>query len=156
MIILGFDPGIADTGYGLLKLQDKQISVLHFGTIKTKKTTQFPIRLTQLASEVEKIINQYRPNRAAIERLFFYNNSKTAFSVGEARGVLTLVLAKAGIPIYEYTPLQVKQALTGSGRADKEQVGKMLKLVFKLAEPPKSDDAADALAVAYCCATSSK
>jgi crossover junction endodeoxyribonuclease RuvC len=154
MIILGLDPGVADTGYGILLVDGKTISVLHYGTIKTKKNTVFAIRLRELAGEVKKIINQYQPDAAAIERLFFYNNSKTAFAVGEARGVLTLTLANAGLPISEFTPLQVKQALTGSGKADKEQVQKMLKIVFKLKEQPRSDDAADALAVAYCCAVS--
>lgn len=154
MIILGFDPGFADTGFGILRIDGGKISILHFGTIKTKKNTPFARRLMQLGDEVTKIINQYRPTRAALERLFFYNNSKTALNVGEARGVLTLILARAGVPIFEYTPLQVKQALTGSGKADKEQVQKMLKLVFKMDEPPRSDDAADALAVAYCCAVS--
>ncbi len=154
MIILGLDPGIADTGFGILRLDGGKISILHFGTIKTKKNTSFSRRLIQLSDEVTKIINQYRPVRAALERLFFYNNSKTALVVGEARGVLTLTVARAGLPIFEYTPLQVKQALTGSGKADKEQVQKMLKLVFKMKEAPRSDDAADALAIAYCCAVS--
>jgi len=154
VIILGLDPGIADTGFGILRLDGGKISILHFGTIKTKKNTSFSRRLIQLSDEVTKIINQYRPVRAALERLFFYNNSKTALVVGEARGVLTLTVARAGLPIFEYTPLQVKQALTGSGKADKEQVQKMLKLVFKMKEAPRSDDAADALAIAYCCAVS--
>lgn len=132
------------------------MSIIQFGSIKTKKTTRFATRLLELSQELEKIINQYRPDAIGLERLFFCNNVKTALAVGEARGVITLTVVRAGVPLHEYTPLEVKQALTGSGNADKTQVQKMLKLVFKMAAPPKSDDAADALAIAYCCAASMK
>jgi crossover junction endodeoxyribonuclease RuvC len=148
-IILGIDPGIADTGFGLIeKISGGKISCLAYGSIKTKAGMPMAERLEILSDELEKIIKKYQPALAAIEELFFQNNAKTAIIVGEARGVILLACRKNRLPIVELTPLQVKQTISGYGRADKNQVQKMVKLLLKLKEIPKPDDAADALAIA--------
>jgi len=149
-IILGIDPGIADTGYGLIKEEKNKTTTLAYGSIKTKSKQALPDRLKQLADELEKIIVKYRPTVAVVEQLFFCNNAKTALIVGQARGVILLVLIKHKIRILELTPLQVKQGLTGYGGADKKQMQQMVKIILGLKEIPKPDDAADALAMAVC------
>lgn len=149
-IIIGIDPGIADTGYGLIEKDNGRLKPIAYGSIKTKKNLGLPERVAQLASELEKIIKKYRPNRMVIENLFFCNNAKTALIVGQARGVVLLVGFKNKLPITEFTPLQVKQAVTGYGQADKKQVQQMVKVILGLKTIPQPDDAADALAVAIC------
>jgi crossover junction endodeoxyribonuclease RuvC len=148
-IILGIDPGIADTGFGLIeKGAGGKLACLAYGSIKTKAGLPMAERLEILSDELEKIIKKYQPALAAVEELFFQNNAKTAIIVGEARGVILLTCRKSKIPIVELTPLQVKQTISGYGRADKQQVQKMVKLLLNLKAVPKPDDAADALAIA--------
>jgi crossover junction endodeoxyribonuclease RuvC len=148
-VILGIDPGIADTGFGVIeKGKGGKLSCLTYGSIKTKAGLPMAERLEILHDELEKIIKKYQPALASVEELFFQNNAKTAIIVGEARGVILLVCRKSKIPIVELTPLQVKQTIAGFGRADKLQVQKMVKLLLNLKEIPKPDDAADALAIA--------
>lgn len=148
-IILGIDPGIADTGFGLIeKGAGGKISCLSYGSIKTKAGMPMAERLEILSDELGKIIKKYQPALACVEELFFQNNAKTAIIVGQARGVILLSCRKNKIPIVELTPLQVKQTISGFGRAEKAQVQKMVKLLLNLKEIPKPDDAADALALA--------
>jgi crossover junction endodeoxyribonuclease RuvC len=148
-IILGIDPGIADTGYGLIeKGKGGKISCLAYGSIKTKAGLPMAERLETLNNELEKIIKKHQPGLAAVEELFFYNNAKTAIVVGQARGVILLTCRKNKIPLTELTPLQVKQTISGYGQAGKAQVQKMVKILLGLKEIPEPDDAADALAIA--------
>jgi crossover junction endodeoxyribonuclease RuvC len=148
-IILGIDPGIADTGFGLIeKGAGGKLIYLACGSIKTKAGLPMAERLEILNNQLEEIIKKYQPKLAAVEELFFQNNAKTAIIVGEARGVILLTCRKNKVPIVELTPLQVKQTIAGFGRADKRQVQKMVKLLLNLKEIPKPDDAADALAIA--------
>ena len=150
-IIFGIDPGIADTGYGIIKIEDNgQLECLGYGSIKTKANTPLPDRLAILNTELKKLLKKYKPNLVAIEQLFFCNNAKTALIVGQARGVALLTAQQEKISIVEFTPLQVKQAVTAYGQAGKAQVQKMVKLILNLKEIPKPDDAADALAIAIC------
>jgi crossover junction endodeoxyribonuclease RuvC len=151
MIILGIDPGTAIIGYGLIK-KDREISLLDYGCITTSKELTSAERLKELHTKLEKIIKKYKPDIAAVEDIFFFKNLKTAIKVSQARGVILLAAAQQKIPVFEYTPLQIKQAITTYGRAEKIQVQKMVKLLLNLKEIPKPDDAADALAVAICCA----
>ncbi|MCD4705547.1 crossover junction endodeoxyribonuclease RuvC [bacterium] len=156
-IILGIDPGFAIVGYGLIK-KDKSnnISIIDYGVVNTPAKDIFPDRLAQIHGELESIIKKYKPDIVAVEKLFFYKNVKTAIEVGQARGVIILTAIQSKIPIFEYTPLQVKQAVASYGRADKNQVQQMVKMLLNLKEIPQPDDAADALAVAICCANSIK
>lgn len=150
-IILGIDPGIADTGYGLIKENDNGgLECLTYGSIKTKAGTALPNRLEILHEELDKIIKKYKPDLVSVEELFFCNNVKTALVVGQARGVVLLTAKLNKLPVSEYTPLQVKQAVSSYGKASKNQVQKMVKIILNLKELPKPDDAADALAVAIC------
>lgn len=148
--ILGIDPGYALTGYGLIITDGKQFKYLTHGVINTNKKLPFADRLWQIKNQLEKIIKKYQPKILAIENIFFYNNAKTALLVGEAKGVILLVAKINNLEIYNYTPLQVKQALVGHGRAEKKQIQKMVQMIFSLPKLPEPDDAADALAVAYC------
>ena len=152
IIILGLDPGLADTGYGLMAVENNQLQVLAYGSIKTSKKLPLAERLEQLEKELEKIIRVYRPNFMGIEQLFFSSNAKTAFLVGQARGVVLLTAAKHKLAIKEFSPPQVKQGVTGYGQADKKQVQKMVQIILKLKSLPQPDDAADALAIAICAA----
>jgi len=149
MIILGLDPGTAITGFGIIEvinnLQKKHIA---HGQIKTDKSLSDSERLEQIEKDLIELLNIYKPDIVSVEKLFFYNNVTTAMSVSQSRGVLLLTLQKHKIPILEYTPLQLKQGLTGDGRADKKQVQQMVKLELKLDHIPKPDDAADALGLA--------
>ncbi len=150
MIIMGIDPGFAITGVGIIKYTGNRFSVIDYGVVATDAGEPFTKRLLKLNNELEKIIDKYQPNVVAVEELFFNTNIKTALKVGHGRGVALLCAAKTGIEVYEYTPLQVKQAVVGYGRAKKEQVQQMVKVLLNLDKIPKPDDAADALAVAVC------
>ena len=150
-VILGLDPGIADTGYGIISVDNKKnITCLDFGSIKTSAKISFIDRLEKLNNELQKIIDKYKPSVVVVEKLFFNTNAKTALIVGQARGVILLTIKKNNIKLIELTPLQIKQGVCNFGRADKNQVKKMVKLILNLKELPKSDDSADALAAAIC------
>jgi len=151
---LGLDPGLATTGYGIVIKEGGDFLVVNYGVILTPAKMKFAQRLEEIYKELSEIIKKYKPDVIGIEELFFAKNVKTALAVGQARGVLMLTAMQAKVPIYEYTPLQVKQAITGYGRADKNQIQQMVKIILKLDEIPKPDDAADALAVAMCCGNS--
>ena len=156
MMILGLDPGTALTGYGLVREQDGQLAAVAYGVIATPSDLALPKRLQQIYSELGRLIASYRPEVSAVEQLFFSRNVRTALVVGHARGVVLLALADAGLPVFEYTPLQVKQALSGYGRAGKAQIQEMVRLLLALEAVPTPDDAADALAVAICHAHSAR
>ena len=156
MIILGIDPGTATTGYGLIEEKGGNISLIDFGVILTKPDTTLEQRLEILYDQLGDIIDEYNPDEIAVEELFFTNNAKTAMAVGQARGVILLAIQKAGIPMSEYTPNQIKNGICGYGAADKKQVQKMVKMLLKLTEVPQPDDAADALAIAICHSSSRK
>jgi len=156
MIILGLDPGTAITGYGIIKKEGGSLLCIDFGCITTPKGLEAATRLQDLHKELLNLVKKHKPDYAAVEQLFFAKNTRTALSVSHARGVALQAFASFGIPISEFTPLQVKQAVTSYGRAEKSQVQKMVKLLLNLEEIPKPDDAADALAVAICCANTNK
>lgn len=153
-IILGIDPGLATMGFGIINSGQGKLNLIDYGYIATKAGVPHAQRLKQISEELTKLIIKQKPKVIAVEQLFFYNNAKTAFAVGEARGVVILTACQNHLPIYEYTPLQVKQAVSAYGKASKLQVQRMVKLLLNLKEIPKPDDAADALAVAICCANS--
>lgn len=150
MIIIGIDPGFAITGYGILDYTGNRFRLLDVGAITTEAGLELSERLLVLNMRLDELISKYKPDAMAVEELFFNTNVKTAIKVGHGRGVALLSAAKAGIRVYEYTPLQVKQAVVGYGRAKKEQVQQMVKVLLNLDKIPKPDDAADALAVAIC------
>ncbi len=150
MLILGIDPGLATTGYAFISSQKGVAEHIRWGCITTKPHQPTAVRLLTLRKGLQKLIAAHRPQRAAIEKLYFQTNAKTAMVVGEARGAIITTLAESGIPLFEFTPLEIKRAVTGNGSADKRQVQKMLTLLFHLKEPPKPDDAADAVAIAWC------
>ena len=156
MMILGIDPGTAITGYGLVEKQGNHLKRIAFGAILTTPETPTALRLHQIYCQLKTIIEQYRPDMMAVEQLFFNKNVRTALTVGQARGVVLLAGAEAGLDIMEYTPLQVKMAVVGYGRAEKKQVQEMVRMLLCLNEIPKPDDAADALAIAICHAHSHK
>jgi crossover junction endodeoxyribonuclease RuvC len=148
-LALGIDPGIATTGYGLVRLtRDGELAAVSFGIISTPKDSSAPARLEILFDQLNALLKKYKPDTAAVEKLFFQSNVKTALSVGQARGVIMLCLQKAGIEPFEYTPNEVKQAVAGYGGADKRQVQDMVRALLQLDSIPKPDDAADALAIA--------
>ena len=150
MIIMGIDPGFAFMGYGVLSYLGNRFQVMEYGAIKTSADIPLANRLLLLENGLVKLIDRYSPEAVSVEDLFFNTNSKTALKVGQGRGVALLCAARAGISVYEYTPLQVKQGVTGYGRADKKQIQQMVKVLLGLEKLPKPDDAADALAVAIC------
>jgi len=151
MLVIGIDPGTATTGYGLVREeQNGKLTVVDFGVIQTSSTLPMPQRLLHLYRELKEITLLHCPDSGAVEKLFFQKNVRTAISVGQGRGVAILALAEAEMPIAEYTPLEIKQAVTGYGGADKVQMQSMIKALLELNEVPKPDDAADALAVAVC------
>ncbi len=156
MIILGIDPGFAIVGVGVIQYKGNKFSVIDYYAITTKAGLPLEERLKLIYEGIEDAINKYKPDCMAIEELFFNNNAKTAIQVGQARGVILLGAVRSGIPIYEYTPLQVKQSVVGYGRADKSQVQQMTKSLLCLSAVPKPDDVADALAIAICHAHSHK
>ena len=149
-IILGLDPGIADTGYGVISCERGKLLCLAYGSIKTESKKDLSERLEILDLELKKLIKKYQPDVVAVEQLFFNKNTKTALIVGQARGVLLLRIKKSGLKMLEFTPGQVKQAVAAYGRASKNQVQKMVKIILSLKSLPQPDDAADALAVAIC------
>lgn len=150
--ILGVDPGIADTGYGIVtKQENNALKCLDYGSIKTSSRINLIDRLEEINLELDKIIKEYKPDVVGVEQLFFCQNAKTAMIVGQARGVVLLTIKQNNIDFREFTPLQVKQAVSTYGRASKMQVQKMAKIILGLKEIPTPDDAADALAVAICC-----
>lgn len=150
MVILGIDPGLAIVGWGVLEYANGRFHVLGFGSIRTEAKAPVEDRISQIYDGMNTIIEKYKPDVMAIEELFWNTNQKTGISVAEARGVILLAAYKRGLQIYEYTPLQVKQAVVGYGRAEKKQVIMMVTSILKLAKPPKPDDTADALAIAIC------
>ena len=150
MIILGIDPGYAIVGYGVIEAKNSRYRPLEHGAVTTKSTQDFNGRLEVIYNSMEAILQKWKPDAVAIEKLFFNNNQKTAIQVAEARGVILLAAQKAGVSISEYTPLQVKQAVTGYGQAQKPQVMEMTKRLLCLTQMPKLDDTCDALAMAIC------
>ncbi|MFO7152969.1 MAG: crossover junction endodeoxyribonuclease RuvC [Bacillota bacterium] len=150
MVIMGIDPGIALSGYGLIFSEGEKVKVLDFGVIKTESHLSTAERLKVIYEGYLALIQEYNPEAIAIEELFFNKNAKTAIAVGQARGVAMLAAASKNIDVYEYTPLEVKQAIVGYGRAKKFQIQEMVRVLLQLREIPKPDDAADALAVALC------
>lgn len=155
MIILGIDPGYAIVGIGVIEYSGNKFRMLEYNAITTPAQMPTPARLQKIYQETTLYIQKYRPDAVAIEELFFNSNQKTAIQVAQARGVLIVAVVNAGIPLYEYTPLQIKQSVTGYGRADKKQIQSMVKMILNLNVIPKPDDAADGLAVAICHAHSS-
>lgn len=156
MIILGIDPGIGRCGWAILEAEGARLEARDFGCIETSSKNETPKRLKEIHEEVLRIIQKYKPEVLSIEELFFNTNAKTAFVVGQARGVVLLAAAENNLPVSIYTPLQVKMSLTGYGRAEKNQIGQMVKVLLKLKEIPTPDDTADALAVAITHAFSAK
>lgn len=150
MIVLGIDPGYALVGFGVIEVANNKTTVLDYGVIQTHKTSTFPQRLEIIHKGVSKLIEKYKPTSIAVEELFFSKNVKTGISVAEGRGVILLAGQQNGVKMFEYTPNQIKQALTGTGRAEKQQVQYMVRAILNLKTVPKPDDAADALAVALC------
>lgn len=149
MRVLGIDPGLALTGYGLVE-GNGSLVLEEMGSITTPSSLPLPERLKILYHDFSALLERLRPDAVAVEELFFGKNIRTAIAVGQARGVVVLAVAQAGIPLHEYTPLQVKEALTGYGRADKQQIQRMICFLLGLSSPPQPDDVADALAVAIC------
>jgi crossover junction endodeoxyribonuclease RuvC len=150
MRVLGIDPGTATTGYGVVEEVKGDLKPLAFGVIRTPADRPLPVRLQSIYRALKELAAEWVPTTAAVEELFFSRNVRTAMSVGQARGVTLLALADTGLDVAEYTPLAIKQAVTGYGNADKAQVQEMVRLLLGLAEAPRPDDAADALAVAIC------
>jgi len=156
MRVLGIDPGLATTGYGLVTSTDQELVLVDYGTLETQPGQPLGERLQRLYHELGDLIHTQQPDVAAIEELFFSRNVRTAMAVGHARGVAMLAVAEAGLKVFEYTPLQVKEAVVGYGRASKGQVQDMVRLLLNLERSPRPDDAADALAVAICHAHSAR
>lgn len=150
MRILGIDPGYGILGWSIIDKIGNKFVPIDFGSITTESKMPMEDRLEYIYNALESIIHEYRPDEASIEELFFNNNAKTALLVGQARGVAILACVKGGLIINEYTPLQIKQALVGYGRADKKQIQEMVKRILNLKETPKPDDTADAIAAAIC------
>lgn len=150
MIVLGIDPGYAIVGCGVVEYKSNHFRVLEYGAITTEAHTPFNERIEKIFDEAYALIKKYEPDAMAIEKLFFNTNQKTAIDVAQARGALVLAAQKCRVPIFEYTPLQVKQSVVGYGRAEKKQVQEMTRVMLNLEKIPKPDDAADALAMAIC------
>lgn len=154
MRILGIDPGVAIVGFGVVDSEGGTQRMVQYGAINTPANTPLATRLVQIEQDLMELLNQFKPDEVAIEELFFSKNITTGIAVAHARGVILATVEKAGIPLYEYTPMQVKQAVVGYGLAEKNQVMDMTKRLLKLRSVPKPDDAADALAIAICHARS--
>lgn len=154
MIILGIDPGTARLGFGVIKQikTKKKLKCLDYGVVKTDFGLSDSERLKILYNAIDRLIRKYKPKHIAVEKLYFFKNLKTAIPVTQAKGVILLAAAKKKIPVFEFTPLQMKMIITGYGRADKKQVQKKIKKLLKLKELPKPDHSADALGIAICCA----
>lgn len=150
MIILGIDPGVATIGFGLIESQGQKNRVIRYGVITTPAGLPLSERLLQISENMQDLLRQFPPDEMGVEELFFSKNVTTGIAVAHGRGIILLEAERQGIPIYEYTPMQVKQAVTGYGKAEKKQVMNMTQRLLKLKELPRPDDAADALAVAIC------
>lgn len=150
MVILGIDPGYAIVGYGAVRYEQNRYTVLEYGAIRTAARTPFPERLSRIYDGMQELFHICRPDVMAVEELFFNTNTTTAIAVAEARGVILLAAKQASVPVSEYTPLQVKQAVVGYGRAEKAQVMELTRMLLGLHTVPKPDDTADALAIAIC------
>src|SRR5215831_20862425 len=150
VVVLGIDPGTAHTGYGVVLARGRTLAALDGGVVYTDSHDPMELRLAQIHDHVAELIDQYEPEAMAVEDLFFGQNARSAFAVGQARGAVMLAAGQAGIPCHSYTPQAVKQAVCGSGRAEKGQVQRMVGALLSLDEPPEPDHAADALAVAIC------
>ncbi len=151
MLIMGIDPGLATVGFGFVEcIGTSTFKAAEYGAVLTSPKMKTEDRLAEIFENVQELVKKYRPDAVSIEKLFFNTNEKTAINVAQARGVIILAVRIAGVPIYEYTPLQIKQALTGYGRAEKKQIMYMVKTILKLKSVPKPDDTADALAAAIC------
>jgi len=150
MIILGVDPGLAKTGYGVIEVGDEITRQLDFGCIKTPAEMRIEERLCMIFDGIKEVIDKHQPDVVALEMLFFNRNTKTATQVGRSSGVILLAAGKCGVPVKEYTPLQVKECLTGFGRATKNQLREMVQIDLDMESPPRPIDASDALAIALC------
>ena len=150
MLILGIDPGYAIIGWGIIRFERGKYIPVDFGAITTEAGTPFNRRLEMIYDQLNELLDTHHPDVVAVEKLYFQTNAKTAIDVAQARGVTMLALQKHGVPVYEYTPLQVKSAVTGFGQAQKPQVMEMTKRLLRLKAVPKPDDTADALAIAIC------
>lgn len=150
MKILGIDPGMAIVGYALLEIKNNKFELLTSGSIQTDKKLDDSKRLLEIYNDLSQIVEKYEPDCSSVEQLFFFKNQKTIIPVAEARGVILTVLEKYNIPTYNYTPMEVKQVLTGYGRADKKEVEQMVRLTLDNQELPKLDDTVDAIAIAIC------
>lgn len=150
MIILGIDPGYAIVGWGVIEYTSNRFTVVDYGAVTTEAGTPFNDRLKAVYDGIDSIMKRYSPEALSIEKLFYNTNAKTVIDVAQARGVINLAAVQNNIPIFEYTPLQVKQSVVGYGRAEKKQVQEMTRVILKLAKIPKPDDTADALAMAIC------
>ncbi len=148
--ILGLDPGFGIVGYGVIDVHGRIETLVKYGAIRTNSKDPIPKRLEKIYDVLSKVLTEFIPDESAIEELYFFRNVTTALSVGEARGVMLLALEKFGVKIYEYTPMEVKLSVTGYGKASKRQVQEMVKVMLKMEEIPRPDDAADALAIALC------
>lgn len=154
MIILGIDPGTATTGYGVIEIDlknKKTLRCLSYGCITTLPIKSDGQRLKEIEKELSQIINKYKPDILAVERIFFFKNQKTIITVSQAKGVIILTATKKKIPVVEFSPVEVKMAVSGYGRAEKKQIQKLIQSLLNLDELPKPDDAADALGIAICC-----
>lgn len=150
MKILGIDPGMAIVGYGLIETSQDNIELLTSGSIQTDKNLSDSKRLLEIFNDLSFVVEKYKPDCASVENLFFFKNQKTVIPVAEARGVILTVLEKFNIPTFSYTPMEVKQVLTGYGRADKKEVEQMVKIALNAEKLPKLDDTVDAIAIAIC------
>lgn len=150
MKILGIDPGMAIVGYSLIDFDGENVTLLHSGSIQTQKGDRESQRLLEIFNDMTALIEKYQPDEAAIEKLFFFKNQTTVMPVAHARGVILTTLEKFNIPIYEYTPMEVKQVLTGYGRADKKEVEQMVKITLGTDTLPKLDDTVDSIAIGIC------
>lgn len=150
LLVLGIDPGYAIVGYGVVQYHQNRFTPIAYGAVTTKAGVEFSARLDTIYQDVAEIMRRYRPEALAIEKLFFNTNTTTAIDVAQARGVILLAAHQNGIPVYEYTPPQVKQAVTGYGKAEKKQIQELTRRLLRLEKVPKPDDTADALAMAIC------
>lgn len=150
MLVLGFDPGTAITGYGLVEKRGSKLTPIEYGVIRTSSRLDLPARLVEIHNKVLELLCRFQPEAVSVEELFFNRNARTFFAVSQARGAILLTVALKGIEVFEYTPLQVKQAVVGYGQAEKQQVQKMVKSILKMDDIVRPDDAADALAIAIC------
>lgn len=152
MLVIGIDPGTASTGFGLVREDSAgNLSAVEYGVIRTLPGQSMPDRLLGLYQDIQQLLTLHRPETSAVEKLFFQRNVRTAMAVGQGRGIVLLALAEAGIPVVEFAPSEVKQAISGYGGAEKKQVQEMVKILLNLKTLPQPDDAADALALAICC-----